>query len=327
MKFKHLLLTLLAAVALCRPSLAASIGIPSHAIVDKATISLVDLHAAIKASPEETNRLDTVVVALAPAPGQNAVLTRTEIVSRLSQAGFTAESLKFTCPETVQITRRALVIKGADIVTAAADFIRAQVPVTQGDELTVNAASTPADIVAAYGKLNLSCESLGQVSGRNLVSVAVTVSVDNETIRRSVIQLRISLVGDVLVASHALVRNAILQDADVKLVRKDLLGMRGAPLRAVGDITGKRTTLALAAECMLTDANIEPAPLIKKGQEVTITVWAAGVVVTVPGNALEDGAPGAIIRVRTNFNKDDFTAKVVGEGNVAIVLSTPGRPI
>jgi flagella basal body P-ring formation protein FlgA len=63
------------------------------------------------------------------------------------------------------------------------------------------------------------------------------------------------------------------------------------------------------------------APLIAKGDAVTITVSAEGFAVSQPGEALEAGAEGAWIKVRTvNPNAPTLRARVIRPGVVGIDL-------
>jgi flagella basal body P-ring formation protein FlgA len=71
----------------------------------------------------------------------------------------------------------------------------------------------------------------------------------------------------------------------------------------------------------------EPAalPAINRGDAVTIAVTGDGFSVSQPGEALESGAVGAWIRVRTatntrSYTKDSLRAKVVRPGLVGIPL-------
>lgn len=68
-------------------------------------------------------------------------------------------------------------------------------------------------------------------------------------------------------------------------------------------------------------AQASAAPLIAKGDAVTITVSAEGFAVSQPGEALEAGAEGAWIKVRTiNPNAPTLRARVIRPGVVGIDL-------
>ncbi|NIM06530.1 MAG: flagellar basal body P-ring formation protein FlgA, partial [Armatimonadetes bacterium] len=121
--------------------------------------------------------------------------------------------------------------------------------------------------------------------------------------------------------SHNLARHTRLSAADVRRERRDLFSLRGKPLCALDESAEQRTTLRLMAGTPLTDACTEPLPLVLKGHEVTVTVFASGVVVTAPAVAKEDGARGEMVRLRTTLSKEDFSAKVVGEGQAEIRLA------
>lgn len=63
------------------------------------------------------------------------------------------------------------------------------------------------------------------------------------------------------------------------------------------------------------------APAILRGEAVTITVAGAGFSVSQPGEALENGAPGAWIRVKSAISgTDPLRAQVVRPGLVRVQL-------
>lgn len=64
----------------------------------------------------------------------------------------------------------------------------------------------------------------------------------------------------------------------------------------------------------------EPAVLVKRGEQVTISVTGPGFAVSRAGEALEEGAAGEWIRVRTARGDEPLRALVVRPGLVAIAL-------
>jgi flagella basal body P-ring formation protein FlgA len=327
MKTRQLLLILLTAVVLCRPCPGASIGIPSQAVVAGSQVTLADLHATVLASPVNTAKIKAMVVAAAPLPGKSRTITKAQIREHLLQAGFNPDLIKLDCPEEIQITRSSNTIAGQEIIAAGVDYLRRQITVEKDNALMVLPITAPHDIVVPVGKVDLVAETTGAVSGKTSASVRVCILLEGRPLQYAMVQYRLQLMGEVLVASHEIARNTVLTSADMKLERRDLNSIKGSALSDPAELAGRRATRMLAAGTPLTDACTEPTPMVKKGQEVTVTVLASGIEVTAPGMALQDGAKGEIIRIRNLQSKDEFQAKVVNETNVVIELTPQERPL
>ena len=322
MRIGFLLLTMLAAVALCKSSPGASIGAPASpaVTVTGAEITLADLQAVMKVDAKFLAKLGATVVAAAPLPGRSRLVTREEILLHLRQRDANAVKIVLTCPETILVTRGSALVTGPEIAAAGEQRLREQTPAQPGEELVITPVSTPRDLTVPVGRVTI----LAEVSSalRSQAAVTVAVLVDGKTCQRTVVSYRLQLLAEVVVTSHDIARKALLSPAEVKLERRDLLIIRGTPLRRTEEVAGLRATLRLAAGTPISDACTEPAPLVLKGQEVTVTVIGDGVVVTAPAVAQEDGSKEQMIRVHTLLSKEDFPAKVVGEGRVEVQLTS-----
>jgi flagella basal body P-ring formation protein FlgA len=318
MRIKYLLLTTLAAVALCRSCLGASIGTPS-VTVEGPQVTLGDLRPAIKMDEKVMTGLSSVVIAASPLPGKSRLISRRQILQRLSRYDL-GGVIQANCPEMIEVTRSSLVVSGEEIIAAGEELLREQNSEGEGEELVITAATPPHDVIVPAGEVELTARTIGSPSGRNVVGVTVSVLVEGRTVHRAVVKYHLEMMGEVLVASHNISRHSRLTSSDVKLERKDLFSIRGTPLRALEECEERRTTFMVAAGRPLTEACTEPIPLVLKGHEVLVTVTAPGVVVTASGVAREDGARGEMVRVQSAFSKEDFSAKVVGEGRVEIEM-------
>ncbi len=67
---------------------------------------------------------------------------------------------------------------------------------------------------------------------------------------------------------------------------------------------------------------LEIAPLVRRGDRVTITVRSKGLQIVTSGKAKQDGQLGEMIRVMNLESKKNVYAEVVNAGDVLIVLST-----
>lgn len=92
-------------------------------------------------------------------------------------------------------------------------------------------------------------------------------------------------------------------------------------LTDVSAAVGQRTRDFIAAGAMVTAGSIEAAPVVERGDAVTIWIRRGGVVVKASGRAQQAGGLGDVISVRregTKRKQDLIEAVVTGPGTVTI---------
>ncbi|NIM06531.1 MAG: hypothetical protein GTO55_08890, partial [Armatimonadetes bacterium] len=184
MRIKYLLLTTLAAVALCRSCPGASIGSPlvlrseptsskamkanaplrrvASVAVAGSKVSLGDLRSVIKMDKGEMARLESVVIAISPLPGKTQLITRKQILQRLHRHGF-AGGAQMDCPEAIQVTRSSITVSAEEIVAAGENLLRELNPAQEGKELIITPITLPRDVIVAEGEIDITAEPVGSV--------------------------------------------------------------------------------------------------------------------------------------------------------------------
>lgn len=133
------------------------------------------------------------------------------------------------------------------------------------------------------------------------VSAFVSVAVDHVRVRTLVPRGRELAEGDVA-ASH------------------DVLD--GVPLRRLPrlrEVAGTRALVNLAPGDVIARTSVALRPAVKSGQLVRATARVGGVVVTAALVAVQDGAPGAVIRVVNKDSRRELRARVVEPGVVEVI--------
>lgn len=111
-------------------------------------------------------------------------------------------------------------------------------------------------------------------------------------------------------------RGAVLAEADVEPAVVDAAGwpLRPLPTTAVG----ARLTTDVPAGQVLQRPMLVPAPVVRSGEPVTITVRAGGLQVQTKGVAAQAGRVGDLIRVINPDSGRRLSARVVGPGVVEV---------
>jgi flagella basal body P-ring formation protein FlgA len=125
---------------------------------------------------------------------------------------------------------------------------------------------------------------------------------------------------EVWTAQSALKRGEPVSEADLALERRDVLAMH----EPLAEFSSGDTTLELAesvqAGSLLLGRMVKTRPVIHRGQAADALVRDGVLSITMKVEALEDGAPGQLIRVRNFQSRRDFPGKVMNEQTILVTL-------
>ena len=109
-------------------------------------------------------------------------------------------------------------------------------------------------------------------------------------------------------------------DADIGRERRDVLALR-SPLAdfADGDTTHEIAESVPAGSPLYAWA-VKLRPVVRRGEMTNARLEDGALTVTMRVQALEDGAPGQIIRLRNLQSTRDFSGKVLDEKTVLVSL-------
>jgi len=120
-------------------------------------------------------------------------------------------------------------------------------------------------------------------------------------------------------AKGVIERGQTIAADDVKLERINLGKANRGFYHRVDEVVGLAAKRRLRPNQALSPALLAQAPVVRRGQRVTIVASRDGVHASTPGEALSDGVPGEVIQVRNLSSEKIIDAKVVEAG---VVTST-----
>lgn len=119
----------------------------------------------------------------------------------------------------------------------------------------------------------------------------------------------------VVTVRHSLARGAMIGPGDVVLEPGPARAAEGM-FTDPAAVIGRRTRMALGEGQPLLVRQLEPAWLVEKGNPLSLTAAAGGLMVSAPAEALEDGQLGDVIRVVNLSSRREVKAVVTGENIV-----------
>jgi flagella basal body P-ring formation protein FlgA len=181
------------------------------------------------------------------------------------------------------------------ISAAAQNAVRAQAGSTGAALLLQSAPLDPHLRMAACDQpLQAFVTGDGQLHNQTMVGVRCAGGVSWTLYTTVTVQSQ----AEVLVARHALARDAELTAADFQLENRRVPGALGAYVTDLGSLAGQRLRRPVAGGEPLTVEALAPAFLIHRGQQVVLLARAGGIEVRMAGVALADGRVSESIRVQ-----------------------------
>jgi flagellar basal body P-ring formation protein FlgA len=134
------------------------------------------------------------------------------------------------------------------------------------------------------------------------------------------ISLQARVWRDIWIARAALKRGEILADAGIERERRDVLTLH-EPLAefAAGDMSLEMAE-PLQAGSPLLSRSVKLRPVIRRGQSADALIRDGSLSISMKVEALEDGAPGQIIRARNAQTRRDIRGKVLNEQTILVSL-------
>jgi flagella basal body P-ring formation protein FlgA len=291
----------------------ASWPLATEAKVDGRGIFLRNVVAASYNQP-----LQEVRITDAPPFGRAAVYTRAQLTDLLAKAAPELIPV-WSGPERIRIVRRSRLIDETEVrnmLTAAlqADqvrergelelrFVRPWTPILVPDEaLTLHVIDLPNSGIS--GNFIARCE----------------LKAGDEIVGNWQINVNAKIWREVWVARSALLRGQPLFNADIGKERRDLLTYKEGLTTLPTDINGYDVAENLTGGTVLTGRSIKQRPIIKRGKTLDALVQDGPLQILVKVEALEDGLPGQVVRVRNLKSRREFRGKVQNEETVFVNL-------
>lgn len=314
------LLALIACAAIpAAPAAAAdTLAFAGQAQVDGGKVTLLSLAAPDQElSPALKDALAAVTVAGAPALGRSVVIHGSRIKSLLKQAHL-GPGVSVLIPEQVLVERASQTLSSQTLVQLYIQAVNERLG-ARANDADIRDVDAGRDLALPAGKLTTSLRLIGvngEPSGR--VPAAVDVYVDGRKEAQVRVAGNVDVYGQVVVATKPLMGKHVIAPEDVELVRMNLAEAGPAALGDLNDALGLRTRAPVPAGQALDLRRLEQAPLIRRGDVVTMVFTGEGLKITAKGKAEQIGYAGTRIRLTNMTSKREVWGKVLDSGTVVV---------
>ena len=178
-------------------------------------------------------------------------------------------------------------------------------------------ARPPADIVVPDGAVSITPRPLAQAQPTTRMVVWLDVAVDGAFLRSIPVSFDVEAYREGWVASQAIAAGAplderMLQPREIPLGVSPLA--RGSLLS--GAVTARRT---LQEGDVLTNVNTRKLAAVRRGDTVALLLQSGGVNLEGRAEALQEGEPGQVVRVRMTGASHAVNARVLARGRVEVM--------
>lgn len=266
-------------------------------------------------------------------PGQEIVVDRQTVLSRLACNGIAVSEVMLTGAEKVLVKRQHQVIEGGSFVETALSFVKKNPP--NDSVCGFSPVRIPEDLVVPGPSQNINLHPRFVRSGaQNQVKTLIAAFSSGKEVGAREVIFRLKYNCRRLVTQMNIPAGAIISPENVKVENTisnypepaDWMGFAfrntsqtEGPILPYGLVAKRR----LPANTVIRSGMIGPAQpliLLKRNQNVVIKIDRSGLVVTTSGRVIQQGGVGEYIKVRNVDSQRIILAKVNEDGTVEPVF-------
>ncbi len=252
-------------------------------------------------------------------PGQEIVLERPMVLSRLACNGIMASDVTLTGAERVVVTQKHRIIESGELVERALDFVRKNLPA--GSVCEPEPIRVVADLVVPEGCEDIKLSPrLAAGGGRNRAKVEMVVVADGEEVDVREVAFRIRYDYRRAVALVDIAAGEVITPENVKIEKGLSNRPEPADWQAPYGLIARRRISAGDVLGAHTVRRRKPVVVVERNQAVMVRLERPGLLVTAMGKAMEDGAVGEYVKVRNLDSQRIILARVNEDGTVEPVL-------
>jgi flagella basal body P-ring formation protein FlgA len=321
------ILAVLLAVLLALPTLCSGAGEATEnpAWQFRSTASVAGEYVTLASLAELPPHLDQefgqALIWTAPPPGQIYTLTREFLQFRLKQMGLADVVKGASLPPAIQIHQTGVILTVDEVANAFRRYVQEYSPWPAADlRVQVSPLEDPVLLPDRQFALQV-LPPKGQERLLGDVILEMAVLRQDRQVKRFKVSGKVSLEQLVVCAATQLSPQTAISSGDVHLARRDMTSLQQREIfTSVNQVVGRILARPVSAQEILTERHLSHAPIIKRGQEVTVILDHDGLTITTKAKADEEGFPGRLIRMRNPKTKKEFQAEVVDARTVKVKL-------
>ena len=291
--------------------------LPREVTIKDDTISLGEV-SIIRCDPCEGGlqaKASKIPLGRISVPGQEIVVDRSMILSRLACNGIPASEVTLTGAEKITIKREHKIIKGNEFVELAGAFMKENPP--SGSVCEWETIRVPKDLVVPEKSKDIKLvPRFAKDAAKNQAKVEIAVVQNGKAIGKYEVTFRLKYKCHRVVTLVDIPAGEVISSRNVRIENGVANFPEPVDWKPPYGFIARRP---LAAKTVL-QANmvgpVKPEIVIERNQNVVIRIVRPLLVVTAMGKAMQDGREGEYIKVRNQDSQRIVLAKVKEDGTV-----------
>ncbi len=252
-------------------------------------------------------------------PGQEIIITRPTVLSRLACNGIPVSKVRLTGAEKIKIKQQQQIIRGSEFVELASSFLKKNPLGRSVCRLTPMRIPKDLVILDAGKDIKLS-PRLAKSAARNYAKVQIAVLADGKEIGICEVAFRLKYNCRTAVTLVDIPAGVFISPKDVKIEKTQSNYPEPANWGPPYGLIARRRIPGNTTIRPYMVGPVNPPVIVKRNRTVSIRIQKPGLLITAIGKAIEDGRAGEYIKVRNVDSQRIILAKVNKDGTVEPVF-------
>ncbi len=262
-------------------------------------------------------KLKATVIGKAPMPGRVRRIDADYVKIRLRQRGINPSQIKFTAPETIEISRSFIEIPDEKIKKAVLAFVYENIPWDRS-RVRIKDIRINQHVILPKGRITYRIVPPKRRDILGVVPLSVLFEVNGHFKKRIWATVNIEVTTGVVVTRRPLRRHQLITEGDIRIEERNLAGLPSHIITDYKEVLGRRTRRTINSNEVLRSDLIEFPPLVKRGDVVLIIAESDELRITALGKVKGKGHRGEMIEVINLDSNKLIYARVLDSNTVRV---------
>ena len=288
--------------------------LPREVTVRDSSLSLGRV-AVIQGQESLVARAGQIALGRISTPGQNMIIDRPTILSRLASNGIPASMVTLSGADEISVKQQLQTISSDEIVSLAGSFLQSRRPAPSVSQWSTLRKPESFVVPGADTKVRFSPRLIENDSA-NQATVEIGIFSGDEKIGERQVAFTLKYESRQAVTRTDIPAGTVISPENVEIQKKQSDYPEPADWKTPYGLIAKRR---LAPNTVIRPSMMGPAEsptVVERNQNVLIRVERPGFVITANGKAMQDGKAGEYIKVRNADSQRIILARINADGSV-----------
>ena len=288
--------------------------LPREVTVRDSSLSLGRV-AVIQGQESLVARAGQIALGRISTPGQNMIIDRPTILSRLASNGIPASMVTLSGADEIAVKQQLQTISSDEIVSLAGSFLQSRRPASSASQWSTLRKPEAFVVPGADKKVRFSPRLIDS-GAANQATVEIVIFAGDEKIGERQVTFTLKYESRQAVTKADIPAGGLISPENVEIQKKPSDHPEPADWKTPYGLIAKRR---MAANTVLRPSMMGPAEsptVVERNQNVVIRIERPGFVIIAAGKAMQEGKAGEYIKVRNADSQRIIVARINADGSV-----------